>query len=181
MSHSKKHFKNGINPRKITIDKETLQKLYGSHLTMEEIATKLNTTKRVIHLRMQEHHIPRRKTIGPDHGSWKGGRVKKTGYWAIWNPNHPHANNVGYVKEHILIMEKVLGRNITSEEYIHHINCDRLDNRPINLVVCNSHKQHCKAQHSIFKLLKPLLEKGVIQFDKTKMEYILRISGAKNH
>ncbi len=140
---------------------------------MEEIGRIFNTTKRVIYLRMQEYGIKRRKMIGKNHGSWKGGRVIKTGYWAIWNPKHPRANNVGYVKEHILVMEKYLKRSIRKEEHIHHINFDRLDNDIKNLWLSDNKKHH-KAEMSINPLIKKLIERKILGFDKKSGKYFIK-------
>jgi HNH endonuclease len=46
---------------------------------------------------------------------------------------HPRAGNGGYVFEHILIMEELLGRHLLPEETVHHRNGVRDDNRPHNL------------------------------------------------
>ena len=45
---------------------------------------------------------------------------------------HPRANN-GYVLEHILVMEEVLGRYLLPGETVHHRNGIKHDNRPENL------------------------------------------------
>jgi len=72
---------------------------------------------------------------GANHGSWKGGTFISSGYKFIWNPQHPYANNIGYVREHRLVMEKHLGRYLTNNEIVHHKNHDRLDNNLDNLMI----------------------------------------------
>ena len=64
-----------------------------------------------------------------------GGHIKQRadGYIYVYVPNHPYASKDGYVMEHILTMERVVGRYITRDEVVHHINHVRNDNRIENL------------------------------------------------
>lgn len=74
---------------------------------------------------------------GPDHPAWRGGRQMSAGYVKLYSPDHPTVTakpgNKRYVFEHRLVMEAHLGRYLTSEEKVHHINGDRADNRIENL------------------------------------------------
>lgn len=67
---------------------------------------------------------------------WKGGRHKdRLGYIQIWMPDHPNAKMGGYIHEHRLVMSKELGRPLTSQEFVHHKNGIKDDNRVKNLEV----------------------------------------------
>lgn len=58
--------------------------------------------------------------------------------------DHPRANGKGQVYEHILIMERHLGRFIGADEVVHHRNGDRSDNSVENLEVISVGEHHRK-------------------------------------
>jgi len=67
-----------------------------------------------------------------------GGKFKTIeGYIKIncTNIDHPYKDNQGYVLEHRLVTERILGRFLLPEEVIHHINKKITDNRPENLYI----------------------------------------------
>src|SRR6516165_9051986 len=74
-----------------------------------------------------------RTDVRETNANWKGGRTRhKAGYVMVRVPDHPRAS-LGYVFEHILVAEELLGRYLVDGESVHHINGVRGDNRPENL------------------------------------------------
>ena len=66
--------------------------------------------------------------------NWKGGVNKHaSGYLKEQRKGHPLADRNGYVMQHRLVMEEVLGRQLEAYERVHHKNGVRDDNRPENL------------------------------------------------
>jgi hypothetical protein len=68
---------------------------------------------------------------------------KTIGYVRVYCPMHPHANTWGYVYEHRLIIEGMIGRFLEKVEHVHHKNGKRWDNSPENLEVLYS-SDHAK-------------------------------------
>ena len=62
---------------------------------------------------------------------------------ALYAPEHPAATKQGYVFRYRLVMEKVLGRLLTDDEIVHHINEITDDDRPENLQVMTQ-SEHAK-------------------------------------
>lgn len=80
--------------------------------------------------------------------NWRGGRSISSGYVRVRAEGHPKATKLGfYVFEHVLVMEKSLGRYLKKGEVVHHKNRKRNDNRLENLEL-TSHSEHCGHHNS---------------------------------
>lgn len=66
----------------------------------------------------------------------KPARLDDDGYVWVWEPGHPTAASYGgWMAEHRLVAEQVIGRPLTRLDQVHHINRIKHDNRPENLSV----------------------------------------------
>lgn len=70
------------------------------------------------------------------------------GYVLVYEPSNPAADRSGYVLEHRLIMEQHLGRYLTSDEIVHHLNENKADNRIENLEIV-TRSTHAKIHNNL--------------------------------
>lgn len=80
------------------------------------------------------------------------GHTKKhcKGYVLAYAPDHPHAHSDGYVMLHTIIVEQAIGRYLSNDEVVHHINHNREDNRIENLMLMTKREHismHMKERH----------------------------------
>lgn len=103
--------------------------------------------------KFKKGHKPRYKAFGENNWMfgkigekapcWKGGRRKnKSGYIIV------HVGKRKVMLEHRVIMEKYLGRKLFRDEWIHHKNKNRSDNKISNLMLIkhgepNAHQIKC--------------------------------------
>jgi len=159
-----------MSKRKTPTDK-ILIKERKNGLNGSDIAKKYGVSKVCVCRHLKRLNIQNETPIGKrgnEHSQWKGGRGLKSGYWTIYNPTHPRALKIGRVWEHILIMEKHLGRHIKKTEPIHHIDFDRQNNKIENLYLCKNNSEHQQVYKSLHKVVGKLVKKGIIKFKNGK-------------
>jgi hypothetical protein len=78
---------------------------------------------------------------------WRGGRtLHGAGYIRIRiGRGQPMTDCHGDILEHRYIMSQHLGRILSSNDIVHHLNGDRTDNRIENLFLYSSHSEHQKS------------------------------------
>jgi len=103
--------------------------------------------------------VPADQTL-ENHPAWKGGttldrggyllwRVKKDGPYgylirAIAKRGHAGTDSTGYAPVHRTVMHHKLGRPLTKDEVVHHIDGDISNNHPDNLGVYASNADHLR-------------------------------------
>ena len=79
---------------------------------------------------------------------------------AIYSPGSKGANNRGYILKYRYLMSKYLGRDLDSNEYVHHINGNKYDDRIENLTLMSA------SEHTKFHI-----ENGDVCIGKRKLDY----------
>jgi hypothetical protein len=114
----------------------------NSELSLNEIGRRLNVCAKALRKYFKRYNIPLRETAFAKsiatqkerHPRWQGGKhVCNNGYIEVYCPEHPRAKSRKYVYEHILVMEKHIGRYLLPNEIVHHKNEIKTDNRIENL------------------------------------------------
>jgi hypothetical protein len=86
---------------------------------------------------------------GAGNPNWRGGRITdSSGRVMVYAPGHPDARLFGgtHIYEYRLVAAGKIGRPLTADEIVHHVNGDPSDNRPENLEVMTQ-AQHILAHH----------------------------------
>lgn len=83
--------------------------------------------------------------------NWNGGKyLTKRGYVMVLMPEHPFANQRGYIMEHRIVMESIIGRYLTPEEVVHH-DGEKNDNRIEKLKLFVNQAKHLKYHEELIR------------------------------
>lgn len=78
-----------------------------------------------------------------------------------------------YRQEHIVVMEREIGRSLVLGEVVHHIDGNRQNNAPANLFLCRNRSHHNQVHNSQDAALRKLLAAGVVVFRDGVYEALL--------
>jgi predicted DNA-binding protein YlxM (UPF0122 family) len=158
-------------------DPAVLKDCYVSReMSCQEIAILAGVDRHTVADWMREFSIPLRSTdqtsrllglkqAGDRNPSWRGGRIKNTaGYILVYQPNHPLANNQGYVRRNALVACEKEDRILEKGELVHHIDMNTENDDPGNLYVCKGNSEHRHIHHEMELIAAELVKRGVVGF-----------------
>ena len=119
---------------------------YKKSKNQRETAKAFNMAFQHIYLILKNNGIKNiHSRKGENNSNWKGGKIfDGHGRKVIYMPEHPNPSFCKiYVYEYRLIMEKEIGRHLTTEEVIHHIDGNHTNNNINNLQIM-SQSEHFK-------------------------------------
>lgn len=129
------------NPAREVLTKEYLLREYvGKNRSQSSIAKELICSNTLVREALIKHGIEVNKNknqcfYGEDNISFSNYVTEDKGYLCIRLPNHPKANNRGYVRLHVILAEYFYNTEVSKDEVVHHHNEDKQDNRKENLEI----------------------------------------------
>ena len=88
---------------------------------------------------------------GENNPAYNGGKYITNGYYNLFMPDHPNRDCKNMVYEHRFVMECKTGRYLKKSEVVHHIDFNKLNNNPDNLMIFDSNSEHMKYHAEIDK------------------------------
>lgn len=151
---------NNLKKIKLWQNKEWLKEQYFQNkLTFKQIGKMVDRTDKTIQHFFRKFGFkarpPAHNLKGNKSYRWIGGKINDArGYIRIFHPN-PHAyKQQQYVLEHILVMEKMIGRPMKHPEIVHHKNGVPHDNRQENLQLMTNPFEHNTYEQLLGKFIK---------------------------
>lgn len=143
----------------ITIDDQAVLDAYGRGYSVAIVATQVSLSPSLVRAVLLRNGVPfrsrrdalrLRSQLGLTPHTVTGRKAGGSGYVKLYVPDHPQADDRGYVFEHRVVMERTLGRILEPGELVHHKNHIKDDNRPENLQVLtpSAHARHHLTRYS---------------------------------
>lgn len=140
---------------------------YGNRLRMPQLSKKLRISQKCLSKIMVEHGIRKFK---PAYGSSSKmcGVIKNhddriQGGYVMLPTISGKTGKVKWKSEHRMIMEDHVGRKLSKNEQVHHIDYDKTNNDISNLYLC-SLKEHGDIHASAHDCIKTLYQLGIVMF-----------------
>ena len=172
------HYTGRNNKRKWIIKDSELLKNYLIECNYQPsiLAKKLGTSYATVKRFLNSAGLWELAKIKPQ-STWSSGRKRtaikdKFGYLYA-SSDYDFRNERGEIirrYEHHIQAEKMLGRSLANNEMVHHINLDKTDNNPKNLLVCDN-SVHQKVHHDLEALAGRLMQAGLITFIPELQQY----------
>jgi DNA-binding transcriptional regulator LsrR (DeoR family) len=94
----------------------------------------------------------------------------KSGYRVVDAHGHPRAFDDHKVYEHTLVAERLIGRYLLKDEFVHHVDLDKQNNSENNLIVLNA-SEHMTHHRQLNQVVSELIKDGIIYYDRTTKTY----------
>ncbi len=92
-----------------------------------------------------DEHRARISAAARNRSGSKGGATAATEHVWLRMPDHPNANKNGYIRRARIVMERCIGRLLTAQEIVHHIDGDCKNDCAENLQLFASQSDHARA------------------------------------
>ncbi len=73
--------------------------------------------------------------------------------------------------EHVVVMEKRIGRKLHRGEIVHHIDGNRQNNSDDNLYLCRNHVHHQEVERQLKETFRAMLKSGKVSFSQESGVY----------
>ena len=127
---------------------ELLRRVNEGGLSLGEIAAQLGVSKPTVERELRRLGVKSKRGRGSPlekNFFWQGGvRTDTDRYVMVRVSDHPCRTHDGYVREHRLVMERLLGRYLLPAESVHHKDGDPANNDPANLMLFATHAEHMR-------------------------------------
>jgi len=141
-------------PNRLDPHEETILRLASEGRNCYEIAEAIQEPSSEHVREFLKRRGVERQPAGPPRGhrnpAWNGGQtIDRDGYVLVRAPvDHPYARETGYILLHRLVMEEKFGRYLLPEEVVHHVDGNKLNNDPSNLMVLENNGAHLALEWS---------------------------------